>query len=163
MPILLYRIDDRLIHGQVVVGWGAHLDLDYVIVVDDQLAESGWEQDLYRVGLSDSVEGHFLTVAEAAKEIPRWRQVEQQGIVLTRDIATMRRLAERGVLDGEMINLGGIHDAPGRRRVLPYVFLDNRDREELLLLSRAGVQVSARDVPSARSVELDEILGRRSG
>ncbi len=158
MPILLYRVDDRLIHGQVVVGWGAQLDLGYIAVVDDDIAQSDWEKDLFRAGLPDSIEGRFLTVDEAVEVIPKWREAKERGIVLTRDIANMRRLAESGVLEGEEINIGGLHDAPGRRRVLPYVFLSDQDRSELVRLGRLGVRVTARDVPGARAVDLDQLL-----
>jgi PTS system mannose-specific IIB component/fructoselysine and glucoselysine-specific PTS system IIB component len=159
MPIALYRVDDRLIHGQVVVGWGTHLDFRYIVVVDDELAASDWEKELYRAGLSESIEGRFLSVEEAAEALPRWDREAERGIVLTRDVATMRRLAEKGILDDGEVNLGGLHTAPGRNRVLPYLFLGDEDRAELERLRRTGVRVSARDVPNARRVELDELLG----
>lgn len=162
MPIVLYRVDDRLIHGQVVVGWGARLDLDYIAVVDDELAQSDWEQELYRAGLPDSVEGRFLSVQAASERIPEWKEAGRRGIVLTRDLSTMRRLAEAGLLDGDEVNLGGLHDAPGRRRVLPYLFLGPADRRELDRLSDAGVTVSARDVPNARKIGLEELLESES-
>ncbi len=159
MPILLYRVDDRLIHGQVVVGWGAQLQIDYIAVVDDELAASDWEQDLYRAGLPDTLEGRFLTVERAVEAIPIWQEnPKERGIVLTRDIATVCQLAESGVLQGQEINIGGLHDAPGRRRILTYVFLGDDDRRELIRLGKTGVRVSARDVPSARAVELDQLL-----
>jgi PTS system mannose-specific IIB component/fructoselysine and glucoselysine-specific PTS system IIB component len=44
MSIVLFRVDERLIHGQVVVGWGAELHPDRIIVVDDEIAHSQWEQ-----------------------------------------------------------------------------------------------------------------------
>ncbi len=158
MPILLCRVDDRLIHGQVVVGWGARLGLDYIAVVDDGLSNSGWEQDLFRAGLPAKVEAGFARVADAAQRFPEWQAGESRCFVLTRDLATMRRLAESGLLDGLEINLGGLHHAPGRRRVLPYLFLSDEDREELRRLRRTGVPVNAQDVPTARKIGLDEIL-----
>ena len=45
MPVVLYRIDERLIHGQVVMGWGPQLAVEHYVVVDDELATSEWEQD----------------------------------------------------------------------------------------------------------------------
>jgi PTS system mannose-specific IIB component/fructoselysine and glucoselysine-specific PTS system IIB component len=162
MPILLCRVDDRLIHGQVVVGWGARLGLDYIVVVDDGLAASPWEQDLYRAGLPDSIEAHFPNVDEAADLIPSWVAEANRGFILTRDIQTMRRLAERGVLSDIEVNLGGLHATPKRQRVLPYLFLSEDDLKELERLNRAAVQVNAQDVPSARKVTLDDILNSRS-
>jgi mannose/fructose/N-acetylgalactosamine-specific phosphotransferase system component IIB len=158
MPILLCRVDDRLIHGQVVVGWGAQLGLDRIAVIDDDLSQSGWEQDLYRAGLPDRVEALFESVEAAAELIPGWASDTARGFILTRDISTMRRLAEHGVLADVEINLGGLHSAPGRERVLPYLFLSDEDRSELRRLQRADVRVSAQDVPSARRVDLDELL-----
>lgn len=158
MPIVLYRVDDRLIHGQVVVGWGTHLDVDYIAVVDDALARSEWEQELYRAGLSDRMEGRFVTVEEARHRLAEWKGSPARGIVLTRDLETMLRLAEGGILDSEDVNLGGLHEAPGRRRALSYLFLGDADRRTLAALARAGVKVSARDVPGARRVALRELL-----
>jgi mannose/fructose/N-acetylgalactosamine-specific phosphotransferase system component IIB len=158
MPILLCRVDDRLIHGQVVVGWGAQLGLDRIAVIDDELSASEWEQDLYRAGLPDKVEALFPSVEGAVGLIPEWMSNAARGFILTRDIATMRRLAELGVLADIEINLGGLHSAPGRERVLPYLFFSDQDRAELRRLQRTGVSISAQDVPSARKVELDELL-----
>ena len=46
VPIVLFRVDERLIHGQVVIGWGHELRPERYVVVDDDLAESPWEQEL---------------------------------------------------------------------------------------------------------------------
>ncbi len=158
MPILLCRVDDRLIHGQVVVGWGARLGLDYIVVVDDNLSESDWEQDLFRAGLPAKVQAGFVSVAGAEERFPEWQAGRERVFVLTRDLETMRRLAENGVLEGIEINLGGLHLSPDRQRVLPYLFLSDQDREELERLGRTGVPVSAQDVPTARKIGLDEII-----
>ncbi len=163
MAIRLCRIDDRLIHGQVVVGWGAALGLVFIAVVDDELAASEWEQDLYRAGLPDNIVAHFSSVAEAVREFPDWKASVERGCVLTRDIATMRRLAEGGALDDVAVNIGGIHAAAGRRRVLPYLFLSPADRVELEKLRDTGVEVTAQDVPGARKLEIEEILDLMQG
>ncbi len=158
MPILLCRVDDRLIHGQVVVGWGAQLGLDLIVVIDDELSQSEWEQELYRAGLPDEVEALFPSVEAAVELIPGWASDTPRSFILTRDIATMRRLAESGALAGIEVNLGGLHSAPGRARVLAYLFLSDADRAELRRLQRAAGKVIAQDVPSARRVGLDELL-----
>ena len=72
MAILLYRVDDRLIHGQVILGWGRPLGIDFILLVDDQVRESPWEQDLYRMGVPDGLEVIFLSRSEAALAVPRY-------------------------------------------------------------------------------------------
>ena len=158
MPILLYRVDERLIHGQVVVGWGSRLDPDRYIVVDDALAGREWEQELYRLGVPDGAEALFVDVAEARTSLGRWRESEYRMVLLTRDLETMLQLARDGLLAGETVNLGGIHHAEGRERVLDYLYLDDRDRERIRALEREDATVTARDLPGSRPVGTGRLL-----
>lgn len=159
MPIVLLRVDERLIHGQVVVGWGGPLHADRIVVVDDAIAASTWEQELYCLGVPPEMEASFATVDQARRQIPQWRGGGKRVIALVRDIPTALRLAEGGTLAGEEVNLGGIHHADGRQRVLPYLHLDDGDRQALRELAATGAIVSARDLPATRAVPLDELLG----
>jgi mannose/fructose/N-acetylgalactosamine-specific phosphotransferase system component IIB len=158
MPIVLHRVDERLIHGQVVVGWGTQLHAARIVVVDNDIAASDWEQDLYCLGLPPEITPEFVSVAEARAQIGGWRTGAERVIVLTRDVGTMAALAEGGLLRGDEVNIGGIHHAPGRRQVLPYVFLSDVETGALRELAANGVEVSARDLPAARRVPLDQLL-----
>jgi mannose/fructose/N-acetylgalactosamine-specific phosphotransferase system component IIB len=159
VSVVLYRVDERLIHGQVIVGWGARLRPQRIVVVDDDLATSPWEQDLYAMGVPDETAAEFVAVDAAIEQLPAWQESPERVMVLTRDIATMSRTAGTGLLAGEEINIGGIHHAPGRRKVLRYVYLSDEERQELRALSEHGVRVTARDLPGARPVHLDELVG----
>lgn len=158
MAVLLYRVDERLIHGQVVVGWGTRLHPDRIVVVDDDLAASDWEQELYTLGLPEQVRASFESVAAARARLPDWSTSDERIIVLTRDLTNMRRFAEGGALLGHEVNIGGIHHAAGRDRVLPYVFLGDDEREEIRRLVDEGAFVSARDLPTARAVDAATLL-----
>jgi len=158
MPIVLFRVDERLIHGQVVVGWGAQLHPERIVVVDDELADSKWEQELYTLGLPSDLEAEFEPVSRARDLIDEWRRSPRRTLILTRDISTMRRLGEGGLLREEEVNIGGIHFAPGRDAVLPYVFLSSEERAELRKLAADGAVIQARDLPGSRRVELADLL-----
>lgn len=158
MGIVLFRVDERLIHGQVVIGWGHELRPDRYILVDDELAESEWEQDLYRLGAVDA-DVMFAGVDEGRRRLQEWREDPRRSIVLSRDVGTMRRLAEGGRLRGEKLNLGGVHHGPGREKVLRYLHLTDEDRQALEALADDGVEVSARELPDSPRVGLATILG----
>lgn len=158
MPIVLHRIDERLIHGQVVVGWGGQLHPERIVVVDDDLAASSWEQELYSLGLPPEVTAEFTSVQQARERLPQWRISRERVFLLTRDAATMAALARGGLLRGEEINVGGLHHSPGRRQALPYVFLSAEEEDALRNLAAGGAVVSARDLPTTRPVELDQLL-----
>jgi mannose/fructose/N-acetylgalactosamine-specific phosphotransferase system component IIB len=158
VPVDLFRIDDRRIHGQVVVGWGQPLDLGFIVLVDDEIAASDWEQELYRMGVPPTMDVSFESVDSAAEHFGRFARDARHGILLTSDIDTMRRLVNRLPSAIRAVNLGGIHHRPGRTPKLRYVFLDGPEEDALRQLAACGVVVSAQDVPGARAVPLDELL-----
>jgi PTS system mannose-specific IIB component/fructoselysine and glucoselysine-specific PTS system IIB component len=157
MAIQLYRIDDRLIHGQVVVGWGQPLNIRLLVLVDDMVAASDWEKDLYRMAVPPEMEVIFNDVATAIREHSRYASDPRPGLILTGDIASMYRLV-KGVKAIGSVNLGGIHHRAGRAEKLRYIFLTPDEENQLRELEAAGVEVTAQDVPSSRAVPLPEVL-----
>ncbi len=157
MTVVLFRVDERLIHGQVVVGWGRRLDAESLIVVSDELAGSANEQEIYRTGLPDGLEADFWSEEVAATRLPEAMDSEARILVLTADLATMWRLAVAGVPIHE-VNVGGLHAASGREAILPYVYLDPDDRQRVRDFEAAGVRVTAQDVPGGARVRLERVL-----
>jgi mannose/fructose/N-acetylgalactosamine-specific phosphotransferase system component IIB len=157
MGIHLYRIDDRLIHGQVVVGWGQPLNARFLVLVDDLVASSDWEKELYRMAVPPEMDIYFADVATAVLEHPRYASDPRPGILIAGDISSMHRLA-KGVKAIGSVNLGGVHHRAGRVEKLRYVFLTPAEEQELKALEASGVEVTAQDVPSAHPVPLVEVL-----
>ena len=156
MSIVLYRVDDRLIHGQVVVGWGQPLDIGFIVLVDDEVAASEWEQELYRMGTPPEMEVFFHSITDAATALPKYQRDPRAGILLTGTLDAMLRLVrEAGVRE---VNIGGIHHKAGRRQRLRYVFLAPDEEQLLRDMAAAGATVSAQDVPAAHPVPLPELL-----
>lgn len=160
MSFVLYRIDDRLIHGQVVVGWGQPMDVQFIVLVDDDVAASDWEQELYRMGVPPYMQVYFVNVADAVSLVRELRADPRPGILLTPDIATMRKLVDGGVI--EAVNVGGIHHRAGRHQKLRYVFLTAQEAAELEEMGRS-VRVFAQDLPGAEDFTLEQILSGTSG
>lgn len=158
MPIVLYRVDERLLHGQVVVGWGSRLHPARYVVADDELAHSDWEQELYQLTLGEDAEAEFATIAEARGRLDEWRQDPVRTVLLTRRLAGMVELAEGGALEGEEVNLGGIHHAPGRTAVRSYLHLGEAERDDLRRLAELGVRVIGRELPDSTRVGLETLL-----
>jgi PTS system mannose-specific IIB component/fructoselysine and glucoselysine-specific PTS system IIB component len=160
VAVELYRIDDRLIHGQVVVGWGQPLDLRFIVLVDDDVAASDWEQELYRMGVPPGVDVFFESVDSAVTRHAEFARDGRPGVLLTANIETMQRLVER-VSAIRAVNVGGVHHRAGRVQRLRYVFLTPAEEEALRSLARRGVVVTAQDVPAARPVPLEDVLASR--
>jgi PTS system mannose-specific IIB component/fructoselysine and glucoselysine-specific PTS system IIB component len=156
MSLALVRLDDRLIHGQVVVGWGQPLNVTFIILVDDEVRDSAWEQDLYRMGVPPGIEVVFASVEEARRRIPDWETDLRVGILLAGDIDTMIALVAGGNIP--RVNIGGIHHRAGRSERLRYVYLTDEEAAKLRRLASDGIEVTAQDVPTARAVPIGEFL-----
>jgi mannose/fructose/N-acetylgalactosamine-specific phosphotransferase system component IIB len=159
VTIVLFRVDERLVHGQVTVGWGIRLRPARYVVVDDALAGDEWEQELFRLGVPPEAEAQFVDVETARARLARWESDPGSTVLLTKDLDHMVRLAREGMLEGREVNLGGIHHEPGRTRVLPYLFLSEGDRDRIRELVAEGAVVTAQDLPGAPRTRAEGLLG----
>lgn len=157
MPVVLARVDDRLVHGQVVIGWGRPLAVDLIVLVDAEVAASEWEQEIYRMAVPDGMEILFAGPAEAAQRLPAWEASQARVLILTGSIESMAGLcrAVQGILG--RVNLGGVHHRPGRRERLPYVYLDEEEYAALQAMAAAGIAVTAQDLPGTTPVSLGDL------
>jgi mannose/fructose/N-acetylgalactosamine-specific phosphotransferase system component IIB len=163
VSIVLYRIDDRLIHGQVVVGWGQPLDIGFIVLVDDEVACSDWEQELYRMGTPPEMDLYFHSVDDAARQLPRYLEDPRPGILLTGDVGSMLRLVRQSNGAIRDVNVGGIHHRTDRKQRLRYVFLSPAEEQLLRELADTGANVTAQDVPATHPVELNDLLASEAG
>ncbi len=157
MPIILNRVDDRLIHGQVVLGWAGPLRATHIVVVDGDVRASGWEQDLYRMALPEGLDVSFASEAEAVAAVPGWEDDPVRTILVTGSLATMAALHQAHPGVGSEVNLGGIHAAPGRRQILPWLYLSTEEEATIRGLEKAGAQVTAQDVPATRAIPAGDL------
>ncbi len=158
MPFALCRVDDRLIHGQVVIGWGRPLNVRYIVLVDDTVAASPWEQDLYRMAVPEGVEIFFADTTLAMDTLPAWAGDRRQGILLTGDLVTMAALRDAHPDIIRQINLGGLHHRADRDERLRYLFLAADERDLLARLDREGAEITAQDLPTTAPVAVRQLL-----
>jgi mannose/fructose/N-acetylgalactosamine-specific phosphotransferase system component IIB len=151
VTVVLARVDDRLVHGQVVLGWGNALRAKRVLVVDDAAAAPGWERDLLAASAGE-LQVRVVAVADAAAALAEEARRPGAAIVLFRSPLAALAAVESGAELAEL-NLGGLHHAVGKQRVLDYVYLDAADRGALAKLAARGVRLTAQDLPSSAPVD----------
>lgn len=155
MSWLLHRVDDRLIHGQVVIAWGERLHPRRIWVVDDAVAANAWERELLE-GSAPGLDVRVRGVAEAAAAYAVERDAEGGAFLLVRDLQTALRLVAAGA-DVPRFNVGGLHYAPGKDRVNEYVYLDAADRTVARELVARGIELEVQDVPASRTQPLSSL------
>jgi len=147
MPVKLARIDDRLIHGQVVLGWVPVVKPDRIVVACDRVAANDWERKFYASCVPPDVRTSFFSVAEASLQIMADMLKNEQLLVLVETAEDAWKLVAAGVPLTE-VNVGGLHYREGAVELLPFVFVTPGERAFLRELVKRGVSLSAQDVPS---------------
>lgn len=158
--IALARIDERLVHGQVLVGWVPHLGARQVVVADDEAARS----PLARAAMTLALPPGVKAAVEPAGAVD-WDALARSPepvIVVLRDAAEAERAFAGGMTPArvQVLNVGNVHYSPGRRQITPSVFLSGPEVDALRRLSAAGFRVEARAVPLDAPVDLAEIERR---
>jgi mannose/fructose/N-acetylgalactosamine-specific phosphotransferase system component IIB len=151
----IIRIDDRYIHGQVCLGWCEELGIRKIILCDDQIAKSDFEQDLYKCGIGEEQELRFLSAADLAIELAG-PPVETTMVVMGSP-ETARDLSRAGA-PLPAIKIGGLHHRTGSRQLLDYVYLTSETETILRELLDSGVTIHCQNLPSSAAVDLRTLL-----
>ncbi len=147
MPVKLARIDDRLIHGQVVLGWVPVVKPDRIVVACDRVAASDWERRFYASCVPPEVRTSFFSVAEAAQQVLHEPLAGEQLLVLFESAEDAWKFVGAGIALTE-VNIGGLHYREGSIELLPFVYVTTQEKSFLRELVKRGVALSAQDVPS---------------
>jgi mannose/fructose/N-acetylgalactosamine-specific phosphotransferase system component IIB len=164
MTIALARIDDRMIHGQVTVGWGQQLRPDLILLANNAIAADPWQLRVYASSVPPEIDVEILPVAEAAARLAAAEKSGERVLLLTASPGEMAELVRLGAPIGA-VNLGGLHFQAGKQEMLPFVYVDRQDVVALGRLLRLGVSLYAQQVPGGRdypvgSEQLDEMGDR---
>jgi len=153
----LVRIDDRLIHGQVAVKWLRHLDCKVILVIDDELWNDAFMQNVLRLAAPSGVQLRVAPVHGAARQLALMNGQENHVLVLLRSPQAALALLEDGISFQEL-NLGGLGAGPGTVRLYKSVSANNEQLTALRNIQSRGVRVYVQMVPEERPIELAELL-----
>ena len=157
MGIVLFRLDERLIHGQVVVAWGEYLRPERIIIFNNQVASSPWERELYMCCVPPEFQASVYNLEEASQKLSNGVFDSEKVIALVDNPADILELYKEGVRIPE-VNLGGMHYGQGREKILPYLYISKEEKEIFRKLIQEGISFFCQDVPSAEKRDLKELL-----
>ena len=147
MPLVLVRVDDRLIHGQVVEGWLPVIQAQRILVAADRPANDEFQKGLMRLAVPEEVAVDVLSVADAGVALKTLSGTPERILLLVPGVDEVVRLVDAGAAISE-VNVGGLHDAPGRVMIFPHLSLTPGEREQLTALVARGIRVETRALPS---------------
>ncbi|HEX7344146.1 MAG TPA: PTS sugar transporter subunit IIB [bacterium] len=153
------RVDERLIHGQVVVGWGIPLEINCLILANDQTAGNVGDKELYLQIIPEGMGGSVRTVDQAVAATAEIRRRGERCLMVVRSVEDALKWIASGN-PPDLLILGGVHPEPGRRRVLDYISLSDDEIGKLRSILQQGIKVVCQDVWGGNPVDLEEALRR---
>lgn len=161
MDITLFRVDDRLIHGQIVTSWLQNSGADQIVVADDLAGNDPFQQSLLAMAVPPGVKLTVLPVADAVSTfLSDISNVKV--LLLTRNLQAALQIVEGGVPITE-INVGNLNMKPGKTKILNEMWLDQGDVDTINALADKGVVLEQRVIPSDRRQNAVELAARYKG
>lgn len=153
------RIDDRLVHGQVVEGWVRALRLVRLVVASDTVACDATQQALFSLAVPQGVDLICASVARVAEALQSGAWAEGKTMVLVSNPQDALALISAGA-PMRSVNVGGMHYRDGRIQVIKAISVDAQDVEAFQALRARGVTLEARPLPLDEPVDLGPYLDR---
>ena len=138
------RVDNRLIHGQIIETWLPFAKTRRIVVANDDVAGDALRQDIMQLAIPQDIDAVFVAVERAASALPR--RPEEAMVILASCCDAMRAF-ESG-LPVTSLNIGNLHYGPGKRQICAHVALSQEDEACLRFFSGQGVRLDFRCVPN---------------
>ena len=157
MNVQLFRIDDRLIHGQVAITWATALNSNTILLCDNSVYENDWEKELYLSCSPQYIKTIILDIPGTIDLLKDETQDLSKTIVLVNGPSVIEELIDKG-LNLTHINVGGVHYKEGRENYLSYLYLNQDEKESFKRCIEKGVSFECLDVPTGNKVDLKSLL-----
>jgi mannose/fructose/N-acetylgalactosamine-specific phosphotransferase system component IIB len=158
MPVVLTRIDQKLIHGQIISGWVPFLDINKIMVVDDETTQSPMVMRILASGVPASITTIFMTPDRLAENLEISESNATRCLILFKDVfGAKEALCGSSPANIESINLGYYAHTPGVKCVKIHTFFSaiEEELEQLTLIAGHGTELYAQPVPNAPKVHIN--------
>ena len=147
--IRLFRVDHRLLHGQVAFSWTKAICADCILVANDHAATDRLTMTTLRLAKPQGTKLVIKTIDDSIKALNSGVTDKYNLLVVVGDIDDAKKVCDAypGVTS---INLGGCKNHEGARPVSQAVFLDPKQEEQLSELKARGIEIEIRQVPTEK-------------
>ncbi|EGO87673.1 PTS mannose transporter subunit IIAB [Clostridium botulinum C] len=153
MKIVLARIDDRLIHGQVATIWTKETKCQRIIVCNDNAAKDEIRKTLLTQVAPPGVKAHVVSIDKAVRVCNNPKYKEDRVLLLFTNPTDVLKMVESGV-DIKSINIGGMSFKNGKRQLNSAISVDEKDIEAFKALNDRGIELEVRKVASDSKVDM---------
>lgn len=157
MAIIVGRVDDRLIHGQVATSWIRGNNIEVVVVVDDNIANNPTQVSILKVSAPAEVKVYAQSVDKFIEKMKKGILDNYRVMLVFENIETVKEVLSKG-LDLKSINLGGMRFKDGRRQLSKALSVSDKEEKIIREIADMGVEVEHRQIVSDQKVDVLTLL-----
>jgi|OM-RGC.v1.022735149 PTS system mannose-specific IIB component len=157
VDIVLARIDDRLIHGQIMASWVLHTQAQKIIIVDDEVSNDVFLSKVIKMAAPPGIKVEIYSIKGAIHVLKEKFVDKEKVILLVKSPSTMYSLIEGGVKLKE-INIGGMSAGPGKKILVKNIFVSLEEKEILKNILTKGIPVYLQTLPDDPKLKIDKYL-----
>ena len=155
--ILVARIDDRLIHGQVVTSWVKAYPITEILIIAEDLAQNMLMQRIYKSVAPAGIDVNILDNRDALNYLLSDCKVDQNLLILVKTPDVFEFLINNGVIITKIV-LGGMGLKPGRETLIKNIAANDAKRECLRRMLNKGIKIVYQMVPIAGEKDVEKAL-----
>lgn len=155
--IVLTRIDDRLIHGQVMTSWLNFTGANKIMVIDDQVAEDGFMKSVLKNAVPGNIAVGVFGVEKAAARLQKGFEDKDKVIIMVKYPKTIFSLMERGIAF-DRLNIGGMGAGTGRSKFYKNISASDEERTIFQNIVKSGCKVGIQIIAEDAEIDLAKLL-----
>lgn len=149
----LVRVDDRLLHGQIICAWVPFIQADSLVVASDEAAKDALVSEIIESCGQDCINVSVKSVDETMSFLAG-SSPDERVILVVGDLKDALRIFKAGV-KFTSINLGNIHHEVDGRKLTPSVIVNSEDEAVISTFRELGVEIDIRDVPGSEPADYE--------
>ncbi|KJY57819.1 PTS sugar transporter subunit IIB [Lactobacillus melliventris] len=155
----LIRVDERLLHGQVAIGWTSNSGANTILVANDEAQKDKVKAMALDLAKPSGVKLYIRSVAESGPIVEKFASAKKaQVLVLVRTVQDALKIIKNsnGVI--KELNVGGLKFEDGKKKLNDYVAVSDQDIADLKTIQKLGVNLDFRMLPRDKKLSLADLL-----
>lgn len=153
--MIILRVDDRFIHGQVVAGWARPLRIEVIILASNKISKDEWACNAYKLAIPEGIEFACVGIEQCVALVTQ--ENRKKIMVIVGSVHEAHELLLAG-LDVKEVNIGGVGYKEGTREITTYIYLTPDDIKSIVKLYEMGIKVIGKQLPNSPPVDVIKLL-----
>jgi len=151
------RVDERLLHGQILIKWLEAKNSNYIIIIDDEVSNNPILKNILELSIPQNMIVEIYNLEKGAEILKNNKELNSSPIILVKNLQIVRYLHEKGVKINEII-IGRMPSGVGKKKIYSNVFISDADIETIDYFRREKIPIIIQMVPDSNPISIYDLI-----